>query len=206
MKKLFLLVALLAAAPAVFAQDYYGVPDYGLRKNTTRVEFYGGLALPQKNWEVDGLKAANTTWTAGIGFERNVFNFLSLGLDGNYVQFDSDKDPAGNFVRTGIATGLVDARLYLFPAQATRLYVTGGVGIGYVYARKTIGAQRVTKDGTDLAAMLGVGIEFDIDDEWIFGAEGRYYHIKTEEDVKDALNGKEKIHYTAVMIKLGYRF
>lgn len=205
MKKLFLLVALLAAAPAVFAQDYYGLPDYGLRKNTTRVDFYGGLALPQKNWEVDGVKAAQTTWTAGIGFQRNVFTFLSLGLDGNYVQFDGEKDAANNFLRTGVATGLVSARLYLFPMQATRLYATGGLGIGYTYTRKTVGDERVTKTSTDLAGMLGIGIEFDIDEDWIFGAEGRYYLVQEEDEVKD-VTGKNKLKYTAIMLKFGYRF
>ena len=205
MKKLFLLVALLAAAPAVFAQDYYGLPDYGLRKNTTRVEFYGGLALPQNNWKYNGVSAANTSWTAGIGFQRNVLNFLSLGLDGNYVQFDSDKDTAGNFLRTGIATGLVSGKIFLFPSQATRLYATGGVGIGYTYARHTVGDERVTKNNTDLAGMLGVGLEFDIDSEWMFGAEARYYLIKEKDEVKEIV-GKDKLHYTAIMLKFGYRF
>ena len=205
MKKLFLLVALLAAAPAVFAQDYYGLPDYGLRKNTTRVDFYGGLALPQQNWKVDGIKAANTTWTAGIGFQRNVLNFLSFGLDGNYVQFDGDKDAANHFLRTGIATGLVSGRVYLFPSQATRLYATGGLGIGYTFARKNVGDERVTKNSTDLAGMVGVGLEFDIDDEWMFGAEARYNLVKMEDEVKEFV-GKNKVHFTTIMLKFGYRF
>ena len=205
MKKLFLLVALLAAAPAVFAQDYYGLPDYGLKKNTTRVDFYGGLALPQKHWKYDGVKAAKTGWTAGLGFQRNVFNFLSLGMDGSYAQFDSEKNAANNFLRTGIATGLVSARLYLFPSQATRLYAGAGLGVGYVYTRRTEGDDRVTHDSTDLAGMLGAGMEFDIDEDFIFGVEGRYYLVKTQDEYKDAI-GKDKLHYVAIMLKLSYRF
>jgi len=205
MKKLFLLVALLAAAPAVFAQDYYGIPDYGLRKNTTRVEFYGGLALPQNNWKHNGVSAANTTWTAGIDFQRNVLNFLSLGLDGNYVQFDGDKDASDDFLRTGIATGLVSGRLYLFPAQATRLYASGGLGIGYMFARETVGDSRVTHNSTNWAGMIGAGIEFDLQEDIIFGAEARYYLIKAQDEVKDCI-GKSKLHYTSIMLKLGYRF
>ena len=54
MKKLLLLCALFVAAPVVFAQDYYGLQEYGLRQNTTRVEFYGGMVLPQNTWSHHG--------------------------------------------------------------------------------------------------------------------------------------------------------
>ena len=53
MKKLLALFALLIALPAM-AQDYYGLQEYGLRKNTTRVEFYGGIVLPEDNWNKNG--------------------------------------------------------------------------------------------------------------------------------------------------------
>ena len=53
MKKLFALCALLLTLPAV-AQDYYGLQEYGLRKNTTRVEFYGGMTIPQDSWNHGG--------------------------------------------------------------------------------------------------------------------------------------------------------
>jgi len=203
MKKLFLLVALLAAAPAVFAQDYYGLPDYGLRKNTTRIEFYGGLALPKNNWkDVIG----TTGWTAGIGFQRNVLNFLSFGIDGNYTQFgDGNNSSEKQFKRTGIATGLVTGRVNFFPSQATRVYIPVGVGIGHAFATKQIGDSRTTYNGTDLAAMIGAGMEFDIDDEWMFGIEGRYYLIKMADEIKDNF-GKNRMHFTNIMLKFGYRF
>ena len=207
MKKILLLVALLAAAPAVFAQDYYGVPDYGLSKNTTRVEFYGGMVLPQKNWKYNGEKVGNTGWTAGIGFQRNVWSFLSLGMDGNYTQFgDGDKAPDGTFLRTGVATGLVPARLNLFPSQATRFYIPAGIGVGHSFAReKHTDGSHVTHDGTALAMMLGLGMEFDIDESFIFGVEGRYYLVNTADSMKDDL-GKKRFHFTNIMLKLGYRF
>ena len=86
MKKLFLLCALFAAVPA-FAQDYYGLQEYGLRKNTTRIEFYGGMTLPKDDWKVHGTELGTTGWTAGIGFTRNIISsFKKLDIEKGYYK------------------------------------------------------------------------------------------------------------------------
>lgn len=211
MKKLLLLCALLLSVPA-FAQDYYGLQEYGLRKNTTRIEFYGGMVLPQDDWSHDGqnINLGNTGWTAGIGFTRNIIPVFSLGVDGNYAQLgDGDTFISGgqeSYYRTGIATGLITGRVNFFPSQATRLYVPFGIGVGHMFARQKFddGSHKTTSS-TDLAQMLGVGLEFDIDETVIFGVEGRYYLVEADSDFKDAF-GKSRYHYLTVMLKLGYRF
>ena len=211
MKKLLLLCTLLVSVPA-FAQDYYGLQEYGLRKNTTRIEFYGGMVLPQDDWSHDGqnINLGNTGWTAGIGFTRNIIPVFSLGVDGNYAQLgDGDTFISGgqeSYYRTGIATGLITGRVNFFPSQATRLYVPFGVGVGHMFARQKFddGSHKTTSC-TDLAQMLGVGLEFDIDETVIFGVEGRYYLVEADSDFKDAF-GKSRYHYLTVMLKLGYRF
>lgn len=206
MKKIFLCCVLMAAFPAL-AQDYYGLQDYGLRKNTTRVELYGGAVLPQDNWEAQGNDLGTTGWTAGIGFTRNLVPFFGLGLDGNYAQLgDGDKDSSGTYYRTGVATGLITGRFSFFPSQATRIYVPFGAGLGYTFARKKLSSgEHETIDGTDLAGMLGVGLEFDLDDSLIFGVEGRYYTIKADSEFKEAF-GKSRYHHFLVMLKFGCRF
>ena len=211
MKKLLLLSTLLVSVPA-FAQDYYGLQEYGLRKNTTRIEFYGGMVLPQDDWSHDGqnINLGNTGWTAGIGFTRNIIPVFSLGVDGNYAQLgDGDTFISGgqeSYYRTGIATGLITGRVNFFPSQATRLYVPFGIGVGHMFARQKFddGSHKTTSC-TDLAQMLGVGLEFDIDETVIFGVEGRYYLVEADSDFKDAF-GKSRYHYLTVMLKLGYRF
>lgn len=211
MKKLLLLCALFVSVPA-FAQDYYGLQEYGLRKNTTRIEFYGGMVLPQDDWSHDGqnINLGNTGWTAGIGFTRNIIPVFSLGVDGNYAQLgDGDTFISGgqeSYYRTGIATGLITGRVNFFPSQATRLYVPFGVGVGHMFARQKFddGSHKTTSS-TDLAQMLGVGLEFDIDETVIFGVESRYYLVEADSDFKDAF-GKSRYHYLTVMLKLGYRF
>lgn len=207
MKKLLALFALLIAVPAM-AQDYYGLQEYGLRKNTTRVEFYGGIVLPEDNWNKNGYDLGSTGWTAGIGFTRNLFPFFGIGLDGNYTQLgDGEKDTAGNYYRTGVATGLVTGRVSFFPSQATRLYIPFGMGLAHTFVRQKLnnGGHAPTIDGTDLASMLGAGLEFDLDDSMIFGVEARYYYIKTADEVKSAF-GRGHYHHYNVMLKLGCRF
>lgn len=209
MKKLFLLCALFAALPAA-AQDYYGLQEYGLRKNTTRVEFYGGMTMPKDDWKVHGTELGTTGWTAGLGFTRNLVSFFGLGLDANYAQLgDGEKFSSGSgnsYYRTGVATGLITGRLTFFPSQATRLYVPFGMGIGHMFARqKNNDGSHLTTNSTDLAQMLGLGLEFDIDETLIFGVEGRYYIIEANDDFKDAF-GKSRYHNMLVMLKLGCRF
>ncbi|WP_428053212.1 outer membrane protein [Candidatus Avelusimicrobium stercoris] len=212
MKKLLLLCALFVAAPVVFAQDYYGLQEYGLRKNTTRVELYGGMVLPQDSWSHNGQEVdlGTTGWTAGIGFTRNIISFFSLGLDANYAQLgDGDTFTSrgmDSYYRTGIATGLVTGRVTFFPSQATRLYIPFGAGVGHMFARQKFDdGSHLTTSSTDLAQMVGLGLEFDIDDSTIFGVEGRYYLVEADSDFKDAF-GKSRIHYMNVMLKLGWRF
>lgn len=204
MKKLLLLCALLAAVPAL-AQDYYGLQEYGLRKNTTRVELYGGMSFPQDNWKHAGVELGTTGWTAGIGFTRNVVSFFGLGLDGNYAQLGDGEKVAGKYYRTGVATGLVTGRFTFFPSQATRLYVPFGAGIGHVFAREKNGTAHQTFDSTDLVQMLGLGMEFDIDESVIFGVEGRYYLQEVNNEFKDQF-GKSRYHHMLFMLKLGCRF
>ena len=206
MKKLLLMCALFVAIPAI-AQDYYGLQEYGLRKNTTRVELYGGMVLPEDNWKPHGTDLGTTGWTAGIGFTRNIVSFFGLGLDGNYAQLgDGEKTGGSSYYRTGIATGLVTGRFSFFPSQATRLYVPFGIGLAHTFARKeNSDGSHVTTDGTDLAQMLGLGLEFDIDETVVFGAEGRYNWVGLRSEMKDRFD-HDNFTYWTVMLKLGVKF
>lgn len=213
MKKLFLLGTLLFAFSAASAQNYYPVEEYGLRAGTNRVDFYGGMVLPQSAWSHNGkeIDLGNIGWTVGMGFYRNLSSVFALGLDGNYAQFgDGDKKNEGTpgeyYFRTGAATGLVAGRVNFFPRHSTRLYVPMGLGVGHVFVRqKNVDGSHKTYNSTDLAGMLGVGLEFDMDESWMLGVEGRYYRMRTRDDVK-AEFGKKHIHYSEVMLKIGCRF
>lgn len=211
MKKLLLLCALCLAVPAA-AQEYYGLQEYGLRKNTTRIEFYGGMVLPQDSWFHNGQEVdlGGTGWTAGLGFVRNITPVFALGVDANYAQpGDGDNFTSGGqnaYYRTGIATGLVTGRINFFPSESTRLYIPMGIGVGHMFARqKNEDGSHLTTDSTDLATMLGLGLEFDIDETVIFGVEGRYYYLDANDEFHDAL-GKGHYHYLTVMLKFGTRF
>lgn len=209
MKKIFLLSVLLGLGSAAFAQNYYPVGDYGLRQNDTRMEFYGGMVMPQSDWKHNGqtVDLGNIGWTAGLGFYRNITSVLTLGLDGNYAQFgDGDKRGDGSYLRTGAATGMVVGRFNLFPRHATRLYIPVGVGVGHTFVRQKFqDNSHKTYSDTDIAGMLGAGLEFDLADDVIFGAEGRYYMVRTRDEIKDAF-GKSHIRYAEIMLKFGFRF
>ena len=219
MKKLFILAALVCA-PALYAAEQYAccsyedTPKYGLQTNTTRVEFYGGVALPEEDWSENSqtLQLGDTGFTAGVAFVRNLLPWLTLGLDGNYAGLSKGDDlttAGGDTVnyRSGIATGMVAGRVYLFPASMTRIYGTAGIGAGYMYAKEknTTADTSHTYDSTDIAWMLGAGLEFDIDETVVFGAEGRYNWVSLRGDMKDRF-GKDDYGYWTLMLKLGVKF
>lgn len=206
MKKLLFAVAALLAAPAVFAQDYYGLQEYGLRKDTTRIELYGGAALPQESWKDRNtdIDLGKTGFSGGIGFHRNLTPMFSLGLDGNYAQL-GDQDYGSAKLRTGIITGLITGRINFFPSYATRLYIPVGIGAGYMFSRVKQGDTHETYSGTDLAQMFGLGLEFDLDDSMIFGVEGRYYLVDVNDEVAK-LTHRGRLHYIDILLKFGFRF
>lgn len=209
MKKLVLAVLMLLGVGTVSAQNYYyPVADNGLYPDTTRIELYGGMVLPQSAWHYqnDDVDLGTTGWTAGIGFYRSVTRVLTLGLDGNYAQFgDGDKRSDNSYYRTGAATALVAARINFFPRHSTRLYIPFGAGIGHMFVRqnKEDGSHQ-TYDSTKWAAMAGLGLEFDVDENIIFGVEGRIYRMELRSDMKETF-GKGHTHYSEVMLKFGFR-
>ena len=209
MKKILLLSMLLGLGSFGFAQNYYPVLDYGLSNGTTRLELYGGMVLPQSDWSHNGSKVdlGNTGWTAGLGFYRNISRIVTLGVDGNYAQFGDGEERADkSYLRTGAATGLIAARVNFFPRHSTRLYIPAGIGVGHIFVRENKdNGSHETCTSTDWAGMLGLGLEFDIDEEIIFGVEGRYYVMRTRSDVNEAF-GKDRIHYTEILLKFGFRF
>ena len=219
MKKL-LLLAVLFCAPALYAAHepygcctYKDTPKYGLRTNMSRVEFFGGVAWPNVDWDANGqkLEIGDTGFSAGIAFVRNIVPLFALGLDANYAGFSKGNDIVlgGNTLnyRSGVGTAMVTGRLYLFPKSMTRLYATGGLGAGYMYAReKNLTTEKnKTYDSLDWAWMLGAGLEFDIDETVIFGAEGRYNWTALRGDMKDRF-GHDDFNYWTVMLKLGVKF
>ncbi len=211
MKKILLLSMLLGCFSLGYAQNYYPIHNEGLYAGATRLELYGGMVLPQSNWNHNGesVDIGDIGWTAGLGFYRNISRVIAFGLDGNYAQFgDGDERADKSYYRTGAATGLVALRVNFFPRHSTRIYIPVGIGVGHVFARNNnindTDAHK-TYNSTDLAGMLGVGLEFDIDESIIFGAEGRYYVMRTRGDFESQF-GKDNIHYGEILLKFGFRF
>lgn len=220
MKKLLVMCLFLAAcAVSVSAQPYeyyrpytdFDVMDQGrgLQKNTTRVEFYGGVADPSGSRQL-----GDTGFSAGIGFTRNIWRWFGLGLDANFTGLGAgDVYTVGTTTlqntRSGIATGLFTGRLNLFPSSPTRFYIPAGIGVGHAYStQKNQNLDtRTTISSTDVAWMVGVGLEFDIDETMVFGVEARYNNVSVNDKYQN--NGsfdKSAFKYFSALLKLGVKF
>ena len=218
MRKLFIL-AVLFCAPMAYASEPYACCTYndknlyGLKTNMSRVEFFGGVAWPNVNWEANGqtLEIGDTGFSAGMAFVRNILPWLSIGLDGNYAGFSKGKElitPSSETVRynAGVATAMITGRAYLFPETMTRLYGTAGIGGAYAYAREKNQTTDKTKtfDSLDIGWMLGGGVEFDLDETVLLGAEARYTWAGLRSDMHSQF-GHKHYDYWTVMLKLGIK-
>lgn len=220
MKKLLAMCLLVAACGvSVSAQPYeyyrpytdFDVMDggHGLRKNTTRVEIFGGVADPEGD-----RKMGDVGFSAGLGFVRNFSAPFALGADVNFTRLSAgDKywlpsmtnNPVNT--RTGIVTGLVTGRINLFPRSATRIYIPGGVGVGHIYStqKDQVNDDNETFNSTSFAWMVGLGVEFDVADDLIFGVEARYNGITLNDKYRDRFDRSVFEYYTA-MVKFGFKF
>ena len=219
MKKL-LTLAVLLCAPMAYAAERYAcctydnTVQYGLRTNMSRVEFFGGVAWPNVDWSENGqtLEIGDTGFSAGVAFVRNILPWVSLGLDGNYAGFSKGKEfttVGGDTVRfnAGVATAMVTGRAYLFPESMTRIYGTAGIGGAYAYARGKDKDTNKSKtfDSLDIGWMLGGGVEFDINETTLIGAEARYTWAGLRSDMKEQFS-HHHYDYWSVMLKLGIKF
>lgn len=219
MKKLIVACFMLAGfAATVSAQPYeYYRPytdfdvmhsDLGLKKGDSRIEIIGGLADPQGS-----ITIGDSGFYAGMNFFRQITKPLSIGAELGYAGFSSgetfwnpDAYAYGHF-KSGIGMGQVMGRITLFPTKSTRPYIGAGVGASRIWSRfKNLATDdRTTFASTDLIWSLHAGFEFDIDEDYIFGFEARYYHIDLKEKYEDAF-GKNHLPFITAMLKFGWKF
>ena len=140
--------------------------------------------------DLDGLLAGGQ-----IGFQQQLDNDIVIGLeiDASAIWADDDIPDDGN-ADVAIAAELdwvASARLRLgLAADEFMPYITGGVAwVGWEADGINTGGGAVATinvDESTIGGVVGGGLEYMLDENWIAGVEGLYYFFDDSEDISAA--------------------
>ena len=156
---------------------------------TEQVAITLGLANPVGNDSVDGEREAFGKPGPAFGFNclLQLQKYLSLGGDFNYKGLGSKDAATGHGpveIKSSAWTLLAIGRGDLMPDYNIRPYGLLGLGVGGV-ARALDFSQNPGLNSSQtsggFAFALGGGVDYDISDAWLAGAELRYNHISTSQ-------------------------
>ncbi len=153
-----------------------------------------------------------------IGAEYNGNNFGEAEYEREYFFNTANWGEDEIDSKMNVQNFMVAARYTFNPQANTRFYIPLGLGIAsskatfdYNYAEMSGGAldrdsSSTSKTSTSFAYYLGLGMEGQINDNWVWGVEGRYQAFTFDYGKFSNEYGKENLSYFALLFKLGYRF
>ncbi len=197
-----ILAGLLFAASRANAQIKVGTQQFVLD---------AGLANPLSNTDLGGGQSQRFGATGpafGMGYLYQFQPNFSLGGDFNYKFQDTTDYSAphgGVSLETSVWTMLAVGRADLLPQSRLRPYGLVGVGVGG--ARRSVTYAAAPWSNSERTSMgpafaLGGGVDYDLNSDWLIGAELRYSIIDTA--INDV--GTGSVSALDARLKIGYKF
>ena len=183
MKKLFTAAVLCALLTPAFA----GI-DQGIDKGMTHISVLGGFAVPTTEYGFGPSGAdfdyADVGGTYGVQVMHYLTQNIGLGLEFNGTNYsEAEYDIYGIGMEEHFKTSADKYSIFLAgkfnfaPTAKTRMYVPLGVGFAkYKGKIKDDLGLEDSKTNTKPALYVGLGVESDINDIFIWGFEARYNH------------------------------
>jgi opacity protein-like surface antigen len=181
-----------------------------IKPGDTQVGINLGLTNPLGNETVDGEdeKFGKLGPAFGFNFLHQFQKYLSLGGDFRYMSFGHEDVSTGHGpveIKSSAWTLLAIGRGDLMPDSDIRPYGLLGLGVGRV-KREVDFSQRPDLNSSQssggVAFALGGGVDYDINKNWLAGAELRYSLISTSEDEV----GTGHVSAFDALLKVGYKF
>ena len=181
-----------------------------VKEGTQQAAFTLGLANPLSNDDVDG--QGETFGALGPAFGFNYLyqfqRYLSIGGDFNYKSLGHRDFSTGHGpteLRSSAWTLLAIGRADLLPDNNIRPYGLLGLGVGGVRREvdfsQNPGLNSSNRSG-GLAFALAGGVDYDINEAWLAGAELRYNIISTSQSEV----GGSNISTFDLLLKIGFKF
>jgi opacity protein-like surface antigen len=144
----------------------------------------------------------------GFNYLYQLQRYLSLGGDFNYKSLGDNDFTTGRGpteIKSSAWTLLAIGRADLLPDNNIRPYGLMGLGVGGVRREVDFSQHpelNSSQTASGLAFALAGGVDYDINDAWLAGAELRYNIIGT---IEGAI-GTGHVSTLDVLFKLGYKF
>lgn len=144
----------------------------------------------------------------GNNFDDAEYDYRAYsGFSSQHYNYQSSMN-VYNFMAAG--------RFTVNPQANTRFYIPFGLGVASAKGKIKIDASGVVANGsgevsgtsTSFAYYIGAGLEGNLNENWILGAEARYQGFQFDNgkyDV-DGLSGKQDLGFVSVLLKLSYKF
>lgn len=183
MKKLFTAAVLCALLTPAFA----GI-DQGIEKGMTHISVLGGFAVPTTEYGFgpsgDDFDYADVGGTYGVQVMHYLTKNIGLGLELNGTNYSEAEytlsvGSAKNDIKTSANkySMFLAGKFNFAPDAKTRMYVPLGVGFSkYKGKIKDDFGVDESESNTKPALYVGLGVESDINDIFIWGFEARYNH------------------------------
>ena len=200
-----LTVALMAGLLLISTHAYAGV-----KPGTQQAAINLGLANPLSNDTVDNQTETFGKLGPAFGFNYlyQLHKYASIGGDFDYKFLGTRDAVTGHGpveIKSSAWTLLAVGRVDALPENDIRPYGLLGLGVGGV-KREVDFSQRPdlnsSKNSNGLAFALGAGVDYDLNEAWLAGAELRYNIIGTSQDEI----GAGHISTLDILFKLGYKF
>ena len=153
-----------------------------------------------------------------IGAEYNGNSFGDAEYERTYVASASDWGEDEVESKMNVQNFVVAGRYTFNPQANTRFYIP--LGLGMASSKATFSLSYVEMAGglldqdssstsqrsTSFAYYIGLGMEGNFHNNWVWGLEGRYQAFTFDYGKFSDEYGKEDLSYFALLLKLGYRF
>lgn len=207
----------------------------GIEAGQSLVSVAVGAAIPMQKSGVyveedsenvsEELRWAKAGIASELSYTYFVNEYVGVGLAlGNGMFFDKKTSFAYSGgstenIKTKMNTwsALITGRFNVNPQSAVRFYIP--LGLGYMRAKGTIKDTWVDGEDTESDTMsarsnsfgwfAGLGVETDITENWLVGAELRYTAFRFDTNKymeEEPFGGSRGYGYGSVMLKAGYRF
>lgn len=155
----------------------------------------------------------------GVQYMYAVSPYFAFGGEFNGNNFDNADYEVYSFLgydkwesKMDVYNFMAAGRFTANPQSNTRFYIPFGLGIasakGTITKTDNGRSQDIDGTSTSFAYYVGLGLEGNLNENWILGAEARYQGFQFDNgkyDV-DELSGKEDLGFVSVMLKLSYKF
>ena len=153
-----------------------------------------------------------------IGAEYNGNSFGDAEYERTYFASASDWGEDEVESKMNVQNFMVAGRYTFNPQANTRFYIP--LGLGMASSKATFSLSYVEMAGglldqdssstsqrsTSFAYYIGLGMEGNFHNNWVWGLEGRYQAFTFDYGKFSDEYGKEDLSYFALLLKLGYRF